>query len=79
MLRACMEDDQMVRDYSDFEIINGSIVLPNQECGYWNSFNIEINKTENNETDVENSNLIENIYPNPLFIKLTKNIWEKYP
>ena len=79
MFRANMEDDQMVRHYSNFEIINGSIVLPNQECGYWNSFNIEINKTESNENDAENSNIIENIYPNPLFIKLTKNIWEKYP
>ena len=79
MLRVNMEDDQMTRHYSNFEIINGNVVLPNQECGYWNCFNIEINKEENTENDDENTNIIENIYPNPLFIKLTKNIWEKYP
>ena len=79
MLRVNMEDGQMIRHYSNFEIINGSVVLPNQECGYWNCFNIEINKNENNENDDENSSIIENIYPNPLFIKLTKNIWEKNP
>ena len=79
MLRVNIEDDQMIRHYSNFEIINGNVVLPNQECGYWNSFNIEINRNENTENDDENSNIIENIYPNPLFIKLTKNIWEKYP
>jgi len=82
MLRVNVEDDQLIRHYSNFEIINGNVVIPNQECGYWNSFNIEINRSEkndNNDIDEENSNIIENIYPNPLFIKLTKNIWERYP
>ena len=82
MLRENMENGKMVRHYSNYEIINGNVVIPNQECGYWNSFNMEINKSEkneNNELDEESSSIIENIYPNPLFIKLTKNIWEKYP
>ena len=58
-------DEENSRRYTNFEIINGKIVLPNEECGFWNAFDIE--------------NLSEDIYPNPLFIKLTKNIWEKYP
>lgn len=82
MLREQLEDEKMVRHYSNYEIINGNVIIPNQECGYWNSFNIDINrneKTENSEIDEESSSIIENIYPNPLFIKLTKSIWEKYP
>ena len=67
MLHEQMEDGKMTRHYSNFEIINGEVVLPNQECGYWNSFVLDEN------------NSINNIYPNPLFIKLTKNIWERYP
>ena len=58
-------DEDNLRRYTNYEIINGKIVLPNEECGFWNSFDIE--------------NLSEDIYPNPFFIKLTKNIWEQYP
>ena len=58
-------DEDNVRRYSNYEIMNGKIVLPNEECGFWNAFDIE--------------NLNEDIYPNPLFIKLTKTIWESYP
>ena len=82
MLREHMEEDELIRHYSNYEIINGNVIIPNQECGYWDSFNIEPNKNEkneNNEINDENSNILENIYPNPLFIKLTKKIWEKYP
>ena len=82
MLREHMEDEELVRHYSNYEIINGKVVIPNQECGYWNSFNFEANKNEKNEgekIDDENSSIISNIYPNPLFIKMTKKIWEKYP
>ena len=45
--------------------MNSKIVIPNEECGFWNSFDVE--------------NLSGDIYPNPLFIKLAKNIWENYP
>ena len=85
MLREQIENEEPVRHYSNYEIINGNVVIPNQECGYWDSFSFEINKNEtgeknkNNGIDDENGNIIENIYPNPLFIKLTKKIWEKYP
>ena len=82
MLREHMEENELIRHYSNYEIINGNVIIPNQECGYWDSFNIEPNKNEkneNNEINDENSNILENIYPNPLFIKLTKKIWEKYP
>ena len=58
-------DEGNNRRYTNYEIINGKIVMPNEECGFWNSFDIE--------------NLSEDIYPNPLFIKLTKSIWEYYP
>jgi hypothetical protein len=58
-------DDNISRRYTNYEIINGNIVLPNEECGFWNAFDIE--------------NLSEDIYPNPLFIKLTKTIWEDFP
>ena len=58
-------DEPNSRRYTNYEIINGKIVLPNEECGFWNSFDIE--------------NLSEDIYPNPLFVKLTKSIWENYP
>ena len=46
--------------YSPIEILNGEIVIPNTENGYWNTDNCED-------------------YPNPLLIKLTKNIWNNYP
>ena len=80
MLRENLEDGKLIRHYSNYEIINGKVIIPNQECGYWNSFIFEknIKKEENNEIDDE-SNIIEKIYPNPLFIKMTKKIWEKYP
>ena len=58
-------DEDNSRRYTNYEIINGKIVLPNEECGFWNAFDIE--------------NLSEDIYPNPLFIKLTKTIWEDFP
>ena len=58
-------DEGNTRRYTNYEIMNGKIVLPNEECGFWNAFDIE--------------NLSEDIYPNPLFIKLTKTIWENYP
>ena len=82
MLREYLEDEELVRHYSNYEIINGKVVIPNQECGYWNSFDFEINKNEKNENeeiDDDNSSIISNIYPNPLFIKMTRKIWEKYP
>ena len=46
--------------YTNEEILNGNIIIPNKECGYWN-------------TDLFNK------YPNPLLIKITKEIWLKYP
>jgi len=58
-------DEDKSRRYTNYEIMNGKIVLPNEECGFWNAFDIE--------------NLSEDIYPNPLFIKLTKSIWEYFP
>ena len=58
-------DEEKSRRYTNYEIINGKIVLPNEECGFWNAFDIE--------------NLSEDIYPNPLFIKITKSIWEIFP
>ena len=58
-------DEEKSRRYTNYEILNGKIVLPNEECGFWNAFDIE--------------NLSEDIYPNPLYIKLTKSIWENYP
>ena len=67
MFHEQVDNGVSTRHYSNFEIINGEVVLPNQECGYWNSFVLDENNT------------INNIYPNPLFIKLTKSIWEKYP
>ena len=79
MLREQIENEESVRHYSNYEIINGNVVIPNQECGYWDSFSLEINKNEKNEIGEENGNITENIYPNPLFIKVTKKIWEKYP
>ena len=78
MLREHIEDEEVVRHYSNSEIINGNVVIPNEECGYWNSFNFELNKDAKKQDDDESS-IIENIYPNPLFIKMTKKIWEKYP
>ena len=35
------EDGKSIRHYSNYEIINGKVIIPNQECGYWNSFNFE--------------------------------------
>ena len=58
-------DEEKSRRYTNYEIMNGKIVLPNEECGFWNAFDIE--------------NLSEDIYPNPLFIKITKSIWEYFP
>ena len=58
-------DHEKKKHYSNYEILNGSIVLPNEESGYWTAFDIE--------------NFSEDIYPNPLFIKLTKSIWQFYP
>ena len=58
-------DEDKSRRYTNYEIMNGKIVLPNEECGFWNAFDIE--------------NMSEDIYPNPLFIKLTKSIWEYFP
>ena len=46
--------------YSPMEILNGEIVIPNEESGYWN-------------TDMCDT------YANPMLIKLTKEIWKKYP
>ena len=45
------------RAYSSLEILNGEIIEPNIETGYWDS------------DECEN-------YPNPFFIKFTKNIWK---
>lgn len=46
--------------YTPMEILNGEIVTPNKESGYWDSDMCET-------------------YPNPMLIKLTKEIWKKYP
>jgi len=46
--------------YSAMEIMNGEIVLPTEESGFYNSDCYET-------------------YPNPMLVKLTKTIWQKYP
>ena len=45
--------------YNSLEILNGEIIEPNIETGYWDS------------DECQN-------YPNPFFIKLTKNIWKYF-
>lgn len=46
--------------YSSLDVMNGEIVLRNENHGYWNTSVIER-------------------YPNPFFIKLSKNLWNKNP
>ena len=46
--------------FSPMDILNGEIVIPNTENGYWSTDTCED-------------------YPNPLLIKLTRNIWNIYP
>ncbi|MBR6133851.1 MAG: glycogen/starch synthase, partial [Bacilli bacterium] len=46
--------------YSAMEILNGEIVLPTEESGFYNSDCFET-------------------YPNPMLVKLTKTIWQRYP
>ena len=46
--------------YTAMDIINGEIVIPTEESGYWSS---ELCET----------------YPNPLLIKMTKEIWKHHP
>ena len=53
-------DNDGILSYSPLEILNGEIIMPNSESGYWDSDNCEQ-------------------YPNPLLVKLTKEIWEEYP
>ena len=63
MLREDVDEDY-TRRYSNYEILNGIIVQPNEECGYWTDFKFRS---------------AQQFYPNPLLIKLTRSIWEKYP
>ena len=63
MLREDVDEDY-TRRYTNYEILNGIIVQPNEECGYWTDFKFRS---------------AQQFYPNPLLIKLTRKIWSKYP
>ena len=63
----CREESENNRRYTNLEIINGNIVVPNVESGYWSAYEFSSFKG------------YSKIYPNPLLIKLTKTIWKKYP